>query len=61
MSTLNLTHMPRDRVYGRLNQYLNVQGTLKSSSTRFLASSPNLTPKIDNWTAKFKASFDKKI
>jgi hypothetical protein len=53
--------MPRDRVYGRPNQYLDVQGTPKSSSTRFLASSPNPAPKIDNWTAKFKASFDKKI
>jgi phytoene dehydrogenase-like protein len=61
MSTLNLTRTPRDRVYSRLNQYLDIQGTLKSFSTKFLALSPNLAPKIDNWTAEFKASFDKKI
>jgi hypothetical protein len=59
MSTLNPTRTPRDRVYGRPDQYLDVLGTPRSSGTRFLASSPNPPPKIDNWTAEFEASFKK--
>ena len=61
VSTLNPTPTPRNRVFGRPDQYLDVNNTPRSSGTKFLASSPNPPPKVDNQTTEFKAAFDLKV
>jgi hypothetical protein len=62
--TLNIVNTPRDRVFGRLKQYINVNATnARTSGTRFLASSltPIRAPQIENWSAEIKAKFDLQI
>ncbi len=58
MSTPNAIRTPRNRIYGRPDQYLDVNNNPTSSGARYLASSPQVTPKVDNWTAEFEAEFD---
>ena len=62
--TLNTVNMPRDRVFGRLEQYINVNATnARTSRTRFLASLLTLIRalRIENWSAKIEAEFDLRI
>ena len=64
LSTLNTVNTPRDRVFGRPEQYINVNATnARTSGTRFLASSPTPmgAPRIENWSAEIKAKFDLRI
>ena len=63
-STLNTVRTPRDRVFGRPEQYINIHAAnARTSGTRFLASSPTLIrePRIKNQSAKIKAKFDRRI
>ena len=62
--TLNTVCTPRNRVFGRLKQYINIYAAnARTSKTRFLASLLTLTrePRIKNQFAKIKAKFDKRI
>ena len=62
--TLNTINTPRNCVFGRLKQYINVNATnARTSRTRFLASSPTpiRAPRIENWSAEIKAKFDLRI
>ena len=64
LSTLNTVYTPRDRVFGRLKQYINIYAAnARTSRTRFLASSLTLTgePRIENQSAKIEAKFDRRI
>jgi hypothetical protein len=64
LSTLNTVNTPRDCVFGRFKQYINVNATnARTSRTRFLASLPTLigAPRIENWSAKIEAEFDLRI
>ena len=58
MSTLNPIRTPRNRIYRHPDQYLDVNNNPSSSRARYLASSPQVPPKVDNQTAGFKAEFD---
>ena len=63
-STLNTVRTPRDRVFGRLKQYINIYAAnAKTFKIRFLASLPTLTrePRIENWFAEIEAKFDRQI
>ena len=62
--TLNTINTPRDRVFSRLKQYINVNAiNARTSGTRFLASllTPIKAPRIKNWFAEIKAKFDLQI
>ena len=64
LSTLNTINMPRNRVFGRPKQYINVNATnTRTSRIRFLASLPTLirAPRIKNQSTKIKAKFDLRI
>ena len=62
--TLNTVNTPRDRVFGRPKQYINVNATnARTSRTRFLAFSltPIGAPRIENQSAEIEAEFDLRI
>ena len=62
--TLNTINTPRDRVFGRLKQYINVNATnARTFKIRFLASLLTLiiVPRIKNQFTKIKAKFDLRI
>ena len=64
LSTLNTINMPRNRVFGRPKQYINVNATnARTFKTRFLASSPTLirAPRIKNQSTEIEAKFDLRI
>jgi hypothetical protein len=48
MSTPNAIYMPRNRIYGRPDQYLDVNNNLISSGARYLVFSPQVMLKVDN-------------
>jgi hypothetical protein len=52
---------PRQRVYGRAEQYFDITATgACSSGTRFLPS-PVADDPTDNWSAEDKAAWDKRL
>ena len=62
--TLNTINTPRDRVFGRLKQYININATnARTSKIRFLVSLLTLirVPRIKNQFAKIKAKFNLRI
>ena len=62
--TLNTINMPRDRVFGRLKQYININAiNARTFRIRFLASLLTLirAPRIENQFAKIEAKFDLRI
>ena len=64
LSTLNTINTPRDCVFGRFKQYINVNATnARTSRIRFLASLPTFirAPRIKNQSAEIKAKFDLRI
>jgi hypothetical protein len=64
LSTLNTINTPRDRVFGRLKQYININAiNARTSRIRFLASLLTLirAPRIENWSTKIEAKFDLRI
>ena len=64
LSTLNTISIPRNCVFGRLKQYINVNAAnARTSKTRFLASLLTLAraPRIKNQFAKIEDEFDLRI
>ena len=62
--TLNTINTPRDCVFGRFKQYINVNAiNARTSKTRFLASLLTLikAPRIKNQSTKIEAKFDLRI
>ena len=62
--TFNIINTPRDRIFGRFKQYINVNAiNARTFRTRFLASLPTLirAPRIKNQSIEIKAKFDLRI
>ena len=62
--TFNIINTPRDRIFGRFKQYINVNAiNARTSRIRFLASSPTpiRAPRIKNQSAEIEAEFDLRI
>ena len=61
MRTLTQEYTPRDRVYGRAEQYFNITAHgARTTGTQFLPS-PRPSALEDNWSAKDELAWDLRL